>query len=204
MHPFQQMCISYCCIHFYWMAASISIQNLEQPDQKKSKNLANCLFFYLLFYVIVLSYDCVLVCYWSGVLFVCADPPSVAVNPLEQVVNQTDRVTITCTIFAIPFPQVTWTDNRNGLVVTGESASMDVNQMDSGNIRTSELVFLNIVKADESNYTCTAVNNVTNIIGVPEEATGSIVVQGKSQQAVECVNVMETASIVYGSWCQVL
>ena len=142
-----------------------------------------------------LFYPVTLFLKWN--LFVGTDPPSVAVDPEEQVVNQTDRVTITCTIFAVPFPQVTWTDNRNGSVVTGESADIDVIQTDSGNIRTSQLVFLSIVKADESNYTCAAVNNVTNIIGVPEEATGNIVVQGKSQRAVKYDSVTSTASTIY-------
>ena len=109
--------------------------------------------------------------------FSLSDPPSVTVTPLSQVVNMTDIVSITCSVFALPPPTITWTDDRNSSVVT-HGGRFSISQTDSGNTRTSILTFNGILKEDESNYTCTAVNNVTNVINVPENGGSITIVQG--------------------------
>ena len=96
-----------------------------------------------------------------------------------MIVNKTDRVSITCTVFALPLPVITWTDDRNNAVITPIDNVISIEQMDSGNTRTSVLTFSSIVKANESNYTCSAVNNVTNIISTADTGTSSLTVQGK-------------------------
>ena len=106
------------------------------------------------------------------------DPPSVTVTPLSQVVNMTDTVTITCSVFALPPPTITWTDDRNSSIVL-PGGRFSITQSDSGNTRTSILTFNGILKEDESNYTCTAVNNVTNVIGAVENGGCIITVQGE-------------------------
>ena len=45
-------------------------------------------------------------------------------------------------------------------------------------ITTSNLTIVNVLKHDETNYTCVAVNNVTNLLDSPENATSSLTVQG--------------------------
>lgn len=94
-----------------------------------------------------------------------------------MIVNQTDHVTITCTVFALPLPTITWTDARNNDTLIN-APLVNIHETDSGNVRTSVLTFSSIVKANESNYTCTAVNNVTNAIDTVEFATSSLIVQG--------------------------
>ena len=111
------------------------------------------------------------------VLLLPIDPPSVTVTPLSQVVNMSDTVTITCTVFALPPPTITWTDDRNSAIVL-PGGRFSITQSDSGNTRTSILSFNGILKEDESSYTCTAVNNVTNVIDAIEEVSGQITVQG--------------------------
>lgn len=91
----------------------------------------------------------------------------------------TDTVSITCSVFALPPPTITWTDDRNSSVVAS-GGRFSISQTDSGNTRTSILTFNGILKQDESNYTCTAVNNVTNAIGVPESGGSIVIVQGMS------------------------
>ena len=80
-------------------------------------------------------------------------------------------------MFALPPPTITWTDDRNSSVVA-HGGRFSISQTDSGNTRTSILTFNGILKEDESNYTCTAVNNVTNVINVPENGGSITIVQG--------------------------
>ena len=89
----------------------------------------------------------------------------------------TDTVSITCSVFALPPPTITWTDDRNSSVVAN-GGRFSILQTDSGNTRTSILTFNGILKQDESNYTCTAVNNVTNAISTLEQGGSIITVQG--------------------------
>ncbi|XP_019853400.1 PREDICTED: hemicentin-1-like [Amphimedon queenslandica] len=106
-------------------------------------------------------------------------PPSLIISPVQMIVNQTDRVSITCTVFAVPHPQITWTDDREGtsIPLTPIQDIVSITETDSGNTRTSVLTFNSIVKLNESNYTCTAVNNVTNVINALDQGTSSITVQ---------------------------
>ena len=114
-------------------------------------------------------------------LILSLDPPSVTVSPLSQVVNMTDTVSITCSVFALPPPTITWTDDRNSSGVAS-GGRFSISQTDSGNTRTSILTFNGILKQDESNYTCTAVNNVTNAIGEPESDGSIVIVQGMTKE----------------------
>lgn len=101
------------------------------------------------------------------------------VVPLAIVVNQTDTVPITCTAFAVPRPEFTWTDIRGDAVVTPLDGVISIVESSVGNnTYTSVLTFLGIVKANESNFTCTVVNNVTNVIGTVESGSSSLTVQG--------------------------
>ena len=116
------------------------------------------------------------------VLLLPIDPPSVTVTPLSQVVNMSDTVTITCTVFALPPPTITWTDDRNSAIVL-PGGRFSITQSDSGNTRTSILSFNGILKEDESNYTCTAVNNVTNVIGALRRGSSILKIQGAVQSS---------------------
>lgn len=114
----------------------------------------------------------------SPLFLFITDPPSLVISPVNMIVNQTDIVTITCTVFASPPPLITWTDERDNMPLSSLQDVISISETGSGNIRTSVLTFHSIVKANESNYTCMAVNNVTNIINTVEQATSSITVQG--------------------------
>jgi hypothetical protein len=105
-------------------------------------------------------------------------PPSVTISPVIMTVNQTDTVAITCEVFATPRPDITWTDVRNNSVITPLDGVISIQETTpSDNVVVSILTFVSINKFNESNYTCTAVNNITNIIGSPEKATSSLTVQ---------------------------
>ena len=82
-------------------------------------------------------------------------------------------------MFALPRPEITWTDERDDSIITPIDDIITIEEeMIAINTFTSVLTFQNIVKVNESNYTCTANNNVTNAINVTEQATSSLTVQG--------------------------
>ena len=54
-----------------------------------------------------------------------------------------------------------------------------ITETDNNNIRTSVLTFDNVDKADEGSYTCTAVNNIENVLNTPFEGSVELLVQGK-------------------------
>ena len=82
-------------------------------------------------------------------------------------------------MFALPRPEITWTDERDYSIITPIDDIITIEEeMIAINTFTSVLTFQNIVKVNESNYTCTANNNVTNAINATEQATSSLTVQG--------------------------
>ena len=82
-------------------------------------------------------------------------------------------------MFALPRPEITWTDERDDSIITPIDDIITIEEeMIATNTFTSVLTFQNIVKVNESNYTCTANNNVTNAINATEQATSSLTVQG--------------------------
>ena len=109
------------------------------------------------------------------------DPPNVTVTPSMLTENVTFSAAFTCTVFAIPLPSITWIKVVDGTVVTDEGSNgrVFINQTDSGDTRTSVLHFNPTVKPDESQYTCIAVNNITNVIFTPENDTVNLIIQGK-------------------------
>ena len=50
------------------------------------------------------------------------------------------------------------------------------------NSATSVLTLYDPDDVDESNYTCTGVNNVTNVLNTPEYDTGELYVQGNGRR----------------------
>ena len=101
-------------------------------------------------------------------------------TPSKLTVNVTFQATVTCTVFGIPLPSITWIRDSDGRQVVSEGGmdSVVINQTDSGDTRTSVLHFNDTVKADESNYTCVAVNNITNVINTSENDTVNLIIQG--------------------------
>ena len=106
-------------------------------------------------------------------------------------VNESDSVSFVCESFGVPAPQLLWfnTSSPDGVVGDSSAALQElpgVVDITSGNrshfsgfpITTSTLTIARVLKHDETNYTCVAVNNVTNLLGTPENASSSLTVQG--------------------------
>lgn len=107
------------------------------------------------------------------VLLHTADPPNVTATPLVIVVNSSSAtVTFTCETFGIPLPNITWIKER------GNTNVGVVQQTVTGNMVTSTLFISDPRDTDESNYTCSADNGVTNVLSTPENATVQLYVQG--------------------------
>ena len=130
-----------------------------------------------------MTYCCYLSC--------SSDPPNVTLTPMNITVNESDSVTFMCETFGVPGPQIFWYNSSSpgdvGDSSTALQAQPGVLSITSGNrshfsgfpIITSNLTIVSVLKHDETNYTCVAVNNVTNLIGTPESAASSLTVQGQ-------------------------
>lgn len=106
------------------------------------------------------------------------DPPNVSITPEQLIVNRSILlVTFTCYSFGIPAPSITWIMERTGetLINIGRT-QIDITTTSSST--TSELTLYQPTDVHESNYTCIAVNNITNVLNTPESATGELFVQG--------------------------
>lgn len=90
----------------------------------------------------------------------------------------TFQATLVCFVFAIPLPEITWIRDYDQKIVKNELGRVAITQEDGFHNRTSTLFFMETLKSDESTYTCVAVNNITNVIGTPENATVNLIIQG--------------------------
>ena len=94
-------------------------------------------------------------------------------------VNVTFTATITCSVFAIPLPHITWINNTDdSIVVGGGTNRITITETDHTHIRVSVLNFTSTVKFDESMYTCMAVNNISNVLDTPETNAVFLRIQG--------------------------
>ena len=110
--------------------------------------------------------------------------------PENIIVNESDPVVFLCESFGVPAPQLLWFNASSPGVVGDSSAALQprdgVVMISNGSrahfsgfpITTSTLTIVGALKQDETNYTCVAVNNVTNLLGTPENATSYLIVQG--------------------------
>ena len=60
----------------------------------------------------------------------------------------------------------------------GQDGRTLIQQTTVGNVITSVLTITSPMDPDESNYTCSASNNIQNVLGTPEQVTGTLYVQG--------------------------
>ena len=114
------------------------------------------------------------------ILFVYLDPPNVTVAPELTIINESsvNFLDLTCSSFGIPPPSLTWTKIRTGETLISESL---IEISESNNTVNSSLSVLRLfIPRDptESNYTCAAVNNITNVLDTPESGNAEVYVQG--------------------------
>ena len=94
----------------------------------------------------------------------------------------TFTATITCSVFAIPLPHITWINNTNESIAVGGGGGgtnrITITETDYTHVRVSVLNFTSTVKSDESVYTCMAVNNISNVLDTPEATAVMLRIQG--------------------------
>ena len=84
-----------------------------------------------------------------------------------------------CSVFGVPLPNVTWSIENEILSVELEENGIEITEIDSNNTRTSVLNFTSVLSTDATVYTCTAVNDITNVLNTPTSGIVTLVVQGK-------------------------
>lgn len=94
-------------------------------------------------------------------------------------VNVTDQGLFTCEVFGIPLPNVTWIKSNGDIVILDELFdNVSISQNDFDNVRVSILRFDKVSKFDESFYTCTAANGISNVLNTPVSGIVELIVQG--------------------------
>ena len=121
----------------------------------------------------------------SVIIVLPIDPPATAVSDDIVKVNSTFSTTFNCSSFGIPAPNLYWYFNggsiESGGVVTVTRSSF-INESDLY-IRSIELSISEADRAShEGNYTCVAINNVTNLISSLENMTVQLYVQGEREE----------------------
>ena len=108
------------------------------------------------------------------------DPANVTVFP-AVLVDKFDRtVTFTCQGFGIGTPTLTWYRN-NSMIHTSEKLILTSRELDQSGYTVSELklTISNTATEDEGTYECRGANNVTNLIGAIDTASGRFLIEGR-------------------------
>ena len=110
---------------------------------------------------------------------IATDPPNATLTPELIIINSTSipSVSFTCEVFSIPLSTIVWTKGSTNTVLR-QDGKITIQQSATGNLTTSVLTLSSPMDPDESNYTCSATNNVQNVLDTPEQATGTLYVQG--------------------------
>lgn len=116
---------------------------------------------------------------YCAIFCIIADPPNVTVTPERIIVNTSSvsSVSFTCEVFNIPLSTIVWTKEATNTTLV-EDGKVTIQQTTTSNLTTSVLTITNPMNPDESNYTCSATNNIQNVLDTPEQATGELYVQG--------------------------
>ena len=123
--------------------------------------------------------------------FLPLDPPNVTLSPINDItVNETDTLSLICTVFGIPPPNIQWSmttvsdeSSISQLLSTDDSYRITLTDIPhdvfiGSHFISSNLTILRIAKDQEGYYTCAATNGVTNLIGSVQNDTVYITVQG--------------------------
>ena len=100
-------------------------------------------------------------------LFFFPDPPTFTSSPQNVTVieEQNRDLTLNCTVNGTPTPDVKWT--KDGIDIS-ENERISVSNF-SGD--TSSLTIINIVRGDEGQYRCVAINSVNITTSSPGKLT---------------------------------
>ena len=107
------------------------------------------------------------------------DPPDVTVDPVEIVAVEGDVVHASCKAFGIPLPSLSWSTGNQSLSSISRFTVTTGNLSDIfGRVFAVINFTLNVLKADEKVYICSAQNNVSNYVGTPKTAITELFVKG--------------------------
>ena len=100
-------------------------------------------------------------------------------EPFIVLVNYSQIANFTCQAFGIPIPRLRWVKEADGNAPVNITNSMNITERNIAPFTVeSVLTFYNTTKIDESLYRCEGSNGVTNVIGSPEEANVTLLVDG--------------------------
>lgn len=118
-----------------------------------------------------------------------AEPANITTSPNDALVYVSTSITLTCTAFGIPLPNISWT-LPNGSREMSPPSEPDGSSLVSGELRItshidissnqlkSELTIQHVKLEDAGRYTCTATNRVTNTTGPNDTASAALTILG--------------------------
>ena len=107
------------------------------------------------------------------------DPAEITTSPVNQTVNEGESITLSCSAFGIPSPNITWTiPSGKALPLEGTDRIQITYGMDGAAVQ-STLTITESVVTDAGVYICMTDNRVPNEIEAIQEATATVTVQSK-------------------------
>ena len=113
-------------------------------------------------------------------LSLLVDPANVTVFPAVLVDEFHQNVTFTCQGFGIGTPKLTWYRD-NSIINSSAKLRLTRRVFNQSGYTVSELklTISNTTTADEGTYECRGVNDVTNLIGATDNASGRFLIEGR-------------------------
>ena len=109
------------------------------------------------------TYICLLLSYSDICLLCFPVSPEFTINPENVTKIEGENVTLNCTVYGNPKPDVKWTKDEATLDISGNER-LSVSNFTAN---TSSLTITNIVRGDEGQYRCVANNSVHTATSYP-------------------------------------
>ena len=96
-------------------------------------------------------------------IFTIIDPPFFSKQPQTREIKEFSKVTLTCSAVGKPVPTISW--RHTGAEISSQSRFREL-QEQAKNLTsiTFELIFINITRNEEGNYSCLAQNSVGQVV----------------------------------------
>ena len=131
-----------------------------------------------------MSYLYFAIMYNFNVCYPIPDPPEMSIAPEVLVRGFEEQGSFVCKGFGIPRPTISWErkgDNKMFPETNFEFSSSVETSSRGYNVTVSTLTLNNTGRDLEGTYTCSGVNNVSNIIETNEKIEGAFFIEGKTR-----------------------
>lgn len=120
-------------------------------------------------------------CFYHIILCLYTDPANITITPSVIVREFNQIANFTCVGFGIPVPVLKWYHDNAEIVPSTKFKLTLTSRVRNGYTESvSRFDIVNGDKSDEGDYECRGVNNIPNLIGVTDSASGRFLIECKS------------------------